>query len=250
MSKIYKLSSIFFTAFFISISIFAQDKQPAKPELRKGILGFNFSPEISYRRISPDYTKLGSTQWADYRDKVNSAESSKTGSTFGINVGNRFNEKLSFESGLYFSFKGFKQNLSQTTPNSFLRQQVIANYKINYFDFPLELNYRTGIEKTKFLIAYGLVINRLAIAKIEFSEQVNIDKTLTSSIKLTDNYKKLNLSTTFGFGFDTEINENFGIRLKTQFRYGLFSAQKQDYPRIHYDHLWTIGLNLNLYFNV
>jgi hypothetical protein len=250
MTPIYKLICSFFTVFFISICIFAQDKQPAKPELRKGILGFNFSPEISYRRITPYSTQTDKKLWIDYRDKVNSVESSKTGSTFGINLGQRFNEKLSLESGLYFSFKGFKQNLSQNTPNSFLRREVIAEYKINYFDFPLELNYRTGIEKTKLLIAYGLVINRLAIAKLEFSEQVNFNNTLTNSIKLTDNYRKFNLSTTFGFGFDSQINENFGIRLKSNFRYGLFSAQKQNKGRIHYDHLWAIGLNLNLYFNI
>jgi hypothetical protein len=240
-----RIYCFFFTLMFCQI-FYGQDAKPIS--VSKLIFGINISPDLGYRELSIGNAIITSAKYDELRKSSNDLTKSKFGITFGMNMGHQFNERVSLESGIYFSNKGFRINslpVIYASGYDAIDSKVIYNF--NYLDLPLELNLLSGNGQTKFLFNPGVILNTIISANIKSIPIEESGKFSPIKTDVVQDMRQFSFSIALGLGLDHTINENMGFRLKPTFRYGISSAN-DNLNAIFRTHLYNFGLNFNLYW--
>ncbi len=221
----------------------AQDNKRAK----KILVGFNFSPDYSYRTLKPGDPNAPGNVVIDLR---NETEKAKFGYTTGINVGFNMTECVALETGLQFSNKGYQTNdrqlvyVSPPGPND--PTQASFSYNYHYIGVPLTVKFLLGKGKARFVSSAGFTTNFLLnasqTAQLEYANGRTEKKRQTSP----ENYNKIDLSPMLSVGLLYKLANNIYFTAEPTLRYGLLKTVDAPVK----EHLWSAGLNLAVYHTV
>ena len=213
---------------------------------RTFFVGVHFSPDYSYRRLVNNDGQSVSETIIRSRDRM---EKARLGFTTGASVGWHLSSRLQFESGVFYSAKGYKTNkellvyIPPVSPGDPVAVKHI--YRKQFLDIPLRVVYLWGGKRLQVAPSGGVVFNLfMHQGQLTYSyyESGEVKKTKT---QLLDDIRKMNLSVQLGMGLRYRLNDRLKIVAEPVFRYGLLNSA--DTPVA--EKLWTTGLNAGMYFS-
>jgi hypothetical protein len=247
---LYLCSILFFHDFF------AQDSLKTKSinNRRSFSIGVNISPDYCYRTI----TNSTNTAFGSYIfESRNAREIAKLGYTAGVDIMYTISKRLSIETGLQFSNKGYSNKYVELTfgdpidprygftySSGTVSQPVNFRfiYSYYYLDIPLRAIYSFGRNKIRFVTGLGITTNIFLIQKT-----IGVfDNGYEITSKSTNSVRRINFSPTISLGGDYKINSRFNLRAEPTFRYGFMKTV--DAPLG--DHLWNAGFNISCYYSL
>jgi len=210
-------------------------------------IGFNFSPDYSYRILKP----TTQSKWiADLRDTL---EIPKFGYTTGLNLLFRVSRNITLETGLQYSNKGEKTKtypLLFINPNSpqepTVTQDVSFVYSYNYLDIPIKANFFLINKKFKLFLSGGISNNLLLFSTSKSTITFSPGNSSTSTVITSTKYSTVNMAVLAGFGIEHHLNSRCSLRLEPIYRRSLRSII--DAPIESY--LYSVGMNFGLYFSL
>lgn len=232
------------------LSISAYGKQNSDKKESRISIGINFSPDYCYRKLAKDDKNLSQTNWENYKRMLDSMHVPKFSYTTGINFRFQLNKRVSIETGLQYSNKGYKSIPMPTIynwdqPNISIIATTILNY--HYYSLPLKLNYALPMKKIHVLGTCGLTLDYLQ----KVSGKV-IPEHPSDTIKARTNvsvypYNKINISAIISTGLKYHYNKKISFQTEPTFRYSLLSFDSRSSQMTH---LWSLGLNLCSYIRL
>ena len=230
---------LIFIVILISLTVKGQHKYPTQ----KILIGFNFSPDYSFRTFKNNDGNSSTDLVIQTRKDI---ENPKFGYTTGLNVCINFSQNAAFETGIQFSNKGYKtkvQGLVYYPPNQILPTGVKIIYAYQYIGIPLKAKVFFGKSKVRFLSSIGFMTNFLLNVKqtnnFEYSNGTTEKKTQSS----TSEFKKIDISPMISVGVDYKLNNKIHLLVEPTFRYGIIKTK--DAPVS--EKLWNAGLNVGFY---
>jgi hypothetical protein len=223
-----RLAILFLSLF--PFTFFGQDDDTSS--FTKFDVGFNFSPEYSYRFLTSD----DSTQWI--ADGYDSLEYAKLGYSLGLHGVYHFNSKLDFLIGASFTDRG-ERTKKEDSPS-------LNNYKNHYYylDMPIRANYFLVQNKINLYASLGLspsiFLNHTIVSKVENNGD---------DIRLTDNstISGLNLVALAGFGFDVALTSKCYFKTECLYKQSISSISSETpIKKYFYGISPTIGFYLHL----
>lgn len=247
------------TILFISLSLSSIAQNGVIPNIkgeRNLYIGFNFSPDICYRTLTTSDTAAIINYIVDHR---NAYEVPKLGYTTGISIRLDLTNRISLESGINFSNKGYhykwtdlyfgaqvdpRYGFNVDSTNAIVRAKFC--YRDFYIDVPLNAIYYFGRKRMHFNLGIGLTTN-VFIGEYVVStlEQANGKKERYRSSRY-DDLARINLSPTIFFGATYNINDRIQLGIEPGLRYGILSIV--DAPISGY--LWNAGMNFKCYYKL
>lgn len=243
----------------ISTDTFSQGTEQQMPasNSKKLLIGVNYSSDYCYRYLK---NNNDSPEVNHYIDFNNEEESPKYGYTTGIVILYNLNKHISFESGIQFSNKGYKNNTGALrrpdeidpmkgfvppTPTSIVDSKIVYNHL--YLDLPVRAIFSYGKKRVRFVSSLGVTTNILlkATQKSVFKYQNGNKERKTTNQPYT--YQPINISPMISFGADYQVNNKLNLRVEPSFKYGLFKIIKNK-PITAY--LWNAGLNISCYYQL
>ena len=233
---------------FVFLS-FSAKSQTGESKPKKFSFGVNFSPDYSYRRLysnNPDHDFL--------INQLNDWEEPAFGFTTGLSVRYLVNKKFELESGLQYSDKTFKLDVTKDDfeiPDNGLYQlddpaipeRLTTNYHYYFLGVPLKLNYYFLQKRIRIYLTTGVSADFFLDTK---SKTTSIYRDRTETIEHNDNggdYNKINLTGLAGFGIETALFQKIGIHIEPIFRYSLMPI----HDFMGKENLYSAGLNIVLY---
>lgn len=228
------------------------------------ISGFNiskakdFSDQKTWRigsHLSPDYCFRRLTLNENYPFNSFNNEIRKLGFTGAFNALYNYNSLVSFETGLWFSNRGYRteeffikypnQGSSPDPSSVVLSTYSISNF--NYLDIPLKINFNWNLEKIRLFVSTGFLANILINSNINKIDSY-IERIERSRSSYPEKIKTFNTSVLLGLGAEIPIKEFMFLRIEPMFRYALLDiyAEKEEFSK----NLYTIGLNMGLMFKI
>jgi len=228
--------------FITSLLSYSQDSTITNS--KKLYLGLTVSPDYSYRNASNNY--------------YFTEETAKLGYTIGISSRLNITKKVSIESGLLLSNKGYKNNFSGLTfgditdpRNGFgtapqnLPSEIEFIYNYYYIDIPLKAVFTFGQRKIHFFAAAGITPNILIKATEKNITTYQNGDTDNDTQDAPFNYKKFNLSPIISIGVSRNTDKSI-LKIEPYYSYGLFKII--DAPSTAY--LWSYGINVGYYIRI
>jgi hypothetical protein len=241
-----KISLLFFTLLsFLSI---AQKENNNESKFRIGIY---IQPNIDYRRLFGTGENEITTLIIDSR---NDYEISKIGYNIGLNTEFTITEKISIESGVSYSNKGYKSKKIDAIfpqgpePSGLVAVQI--SYLFNYIEIPLQLNYKVGNNKLRFISSFGASINIMLSAQEKTKIFYGDGSSQTNKLKVDNSYtyayNKLNIFPTISLGAEYLLNNNLTLRVQPTFNYGVLKIIDSPIRA----NLWSFGLKVGGYISL
>jgi len=220
--------------------IFGQAVEPVSSS--KISIGVTFSPDYCYRRFHPK--NAFAEVVAEIRDET---EIPKFGYTAGLSLLYKPWNRVSFETGLYFSDKGYKTEFIgvydlEASPSIFVNR-VKASYQYYYLDIPIKLNYFILTGKVKLFASAGFSAN---IFLDDRTKSTFIDPAGTEYASSGLDLSPLNITVLLGAGIDYSINNRLNFRLEPIFRYAITPIADAPIKEYHY----SVGANFGLYYSI
>ena len=221
-------------------------KGQVKNQPQKVLIGFNFSPDYSFRAIENNDGGPPSDLVIKSR---NNNEVAKFGYTTGLNVCFNFSQLVGFETGIQFSNKGYKsKNLdlvySSPDPNSPTKANFIYAYQ--YIGIPLKARFSFGKSKVRFVSSIGFMTNFLLNVKQTTIVEYSNCKTEKNTQSTTSSFKKVDISPIVSIGIDYKLNKKFHLLAEPTFRYGVIKTKSAPVT----ENLWNAGLNIGIYYEL
>jgi len=242
------MKKLFLLLAIIPLFTNAQDSKTKKTNKNISV-GLSFSPNYNYRTLINKDDNPFSEPTVTSRDKN---EIGKLGFSTGATVNIKLSKKFEFQTGLYYSDKGYETNkvalnLPSTGPN--VPTHYMAKYQMHYLDIPLKLNYISGQGRLKFIAGAGFSANFFLNANTKstiFYGDGREENRGTES--LTSDFKKFNISALASIGLEYKLKENIFLRAEPTFQYGFKTV---DEPRGGIaEHLWNVGLNVGVHLRL
>jgi hypothetical protein len=225
---------------FISFTVQGQDKNT----IHKILIGFNFSPDHSYRALKNNDGSSSSDLVIKSRNDI---EVARFGYTTGINIWFNCSRPVGFETGIQFSNKGYKtknRNLVYFPPNASLPIRAKFIYAYQYIGIPLKAKFSWGKNKVRFLSSIGFMTNFLLNVKQHTNYEYADGTTQEKSQSSKSGFNKIDISPMISIGIDYNLNNKLHLFAEPTFRYGIIKTQ--DTPVS--ENLWNAGLNLGFYY--
>jgi hypothetical protein len=228
------------------IPFYTLHAQKTKTAQNKLSIGFNFSPDYSFRGL----TNKGGNESGDAVKQVrNDLEVAKFGYTTGLNIcfpGSKF---ISLETGIQYSSKGYQTKnydvtFSQPDPLAPVKVKYIYSYQ--YIGIPLRAKRSFGKGNTHFLLSAGFMTNFLLKARQTYIYGYADGRTTENSLSTARSYNKIDISPMISAGIDCAINDKIRLAAEPTFRYGIISTKNASLT----EHLWSIGLNVGIYYQL
>lgn len=227
-------------AAFTSFSVQGQESKA----LPKILIGFNFSPDYSFRSLK---NNDGSSSTDLIIKNRNNIEIAKFGYTTGLNICFNFSQVVAFETGIQFSNKGYKTkklDLIYFPPNPASPSKVKFTYAYQYIGIPLKAKFSIGKSKMRFLTSIGFMTNLLLNVKQTTNYEYNNGSTEKKTQSTTSGFNKIDISPMVSIGVDYKLNNKIYLIVEPTFRYGLIKVK--DAPVA--EKLWNAGLNFSCYY--
>jgi len=235
--------------FLLTIPFYPVHGQETKKqkEQNKTSIGFNFSPDYSFRTLK---NNDGSATAGFIIKSRNDIEIAKFGYTTGLNVCINFAGLVELETGIQYSNKGYKTKkqdlIFAPPPTPGVPTKAKFTYSYQYIGVPLKAKFMMGNGKLRFFSGIGFMANFLLRARqttfLEYADG-NTDKKKQSA---TESFKKIDISPMISFGIDYTITKKIHLIAEPTFRYGVIKTK--DAPIAEY--LWSAGLNMALYYRL
>ena len=225
---------------FASLTVQGQQTKPT----RKILIGYNFSPDYSFRTLKNNDGSSSSDLVIKSRNDI---EIAKFGYTTGLNVCINFSQLVGFETGIQFSNKGYEtknQDLVYFPPNPSLPTKAKTIYSYQYIGIPLKAKFSFGKSKVRFLSSIGFMTNFLLNVKQTTNYEYSDGKTEEKAQSTTAGFKKVDISPTISVGIDYKLNNKIHLIAEPTFRYGVIKIK--DAPVT--ENLWNSGLNIGFYY--
>jgi hypothetical protein len=231
-----------------------------KTSQNKLSIGFNFSPDYSYRGL---HNKSGS----EYLDQVikarNDKEVAKFGYTTGFNICFAPSGRIAFETGIQYSGKGYqvkKYELIYGGPDPTAPVTAQSIYSYQYIGIPFRaklflgngdirvpIQKRTpGKDKLRFLLSAGFMTNFLVNTRQVLLLEYADGRTDEHKVNATGDFNKIDISPMISAGFDYTVNKKVRLAIEPTFRYGMISTKDATIK----EHLWSTGLNIGIYYSL
>ena len=213
-------------------------------QTQKILIGFNFSPDYSFRTLQNDDGRPSTDLVINSRNNI---EVAKFGYTTGLNVRFNCSQFVAFETGLQFSNKGYKTknlNLIYSIPEPGSPIKAEFMYAYQYIGIPLQAKLSFGKSKVRFVSSIGVMTNFLLnikqTAKYEYANGITEKKSQSSK----SGFKTVDISPMISVGIDYKLNNKIHLLAEPTYRYGV--VKTKDAPVT--EHLWNVGLNLGLLY--
>lgn len=202
-------------------------------------LGLSFSPDLASRATFSENDLVENT----YDD----IEIPKFGYTGGINILFEIADALELETGIQYSWKGFKTKERTFTvgqPNDpAIPERGWFESRHPYLDVPLKLNYKP-FKKGKFFFSGGLIGHFYLQSSTKFvAFYAGGRKEENVQYSTDDDYKKMTLGVVAGFGRDFNFGKNSKLRVEPLFRHMFLPI----HPGSVKYYLWSAGINVGFY---
>lgn len=221
----------------------AQDSKQQK----KVLIGFNFSPDYSYRTLKLSDGNSPVNVVIDVRNQI---EKAKFGYTTGLNVSVNVNDCVALETGVQFANKGYqtkdRELVYADPPAPSDPTQASLRYSYHYIGIPMRVKFSLGKGKARFVSSAGFTTNFLLNASQTAHLKYADGKTKKNKQSSTADFKRMDVSPMVSVGLHYKLNNNIHVTAEPTFRYGLLKIM--DAPVA--EHLWSAGLNLAIYHNI
>lgn len=239
MKKYSLLLSLLIPIFLVSSVVFGQTAEPVSSS--KVSIGISFSPDYSYRALNSSGSfQLGT----DFRDTV---EIAKLGYTAGLSLLFKPWDRVSFETGLYFSNKGYRMKsialYDINPPFDEAVNHIKTTYNFYYLDIPIKVNYFILTGKIKLFVSAGFSTNIF----LDEREKVSFeDPESTETIKISTKFSDISVAVIIGAGIDYAINNKLNLRIEPLFKRAIIPLADAPIKEYHY----SLGANFGLYYKL
>jgi hypothetical protein len=201
------------------------------------------SPDIVYRGL------VVNNQPADIKEIRNNIEVPRVGYSAGIMLKKPLSARMSFETGLLYTDKGYKFKKRSFLMVDPLTQTVVETEvegctSYNYIDLPVSLKIQFGKQKIGFIAGAGLSLHYFLNERSIFHITENGVET-TNTSHLDYDVEPFNISPTVSAGIAFDLSDKMALAIEPTFKYGLIALT--DTPVA--EKLYSVGLNTTLYFN-
>jgi len=204
-------------------------------------IGLTFSPNCSYRILSPD--SLNSFRFYTKQDLP------RFGITTGIRIKYDINEKLNLRLGFLYSEKGTKVVITKEDfPTTMLfENKLTVDVEYVYWDIPLECQMNIlSKEKLKICLTTGVSANihfkSYAITQYDKNKRDKTDETDYGGY--TEYFRKMNFSANLGIGMIYNIKK-IDFLLQPIFRQDFVSAIDLHNVKLYHN---TLGLEIGIFY--
>lgn len=208
-------------------------------------IGFNFSPNISYRTLK---NNDGSSISESILKNRNSREMIKFGYSAGVNVCFHIKKFVGIETGIQYDNMGYKTEKFDVFQIGIERQpeQVKIIYNYNYLTIPLKANFMVGKKNVRFFSSVGVNTHFLITDKQKAILYYADNQTEKQSSTSNNDFNKINVSPIVSLGIDYKINDRMNLRIAPSFSYGVIKTI--DTPIT--EHLYNGGVNVQYLFGL
>ena len=213
-------------------------------------IGGSFTPEYSYRTIKKD-KDLPDDTWEFASNIMDSVEVAKFGYSAGMSFGYYLTNKLSVESGLQFSNKGYKTIplnyiIDWENPGSYLAVATIS-YRYYYLDVPLKLNYEFFNNRFQVITGIGVIGNIFLKAMRKITAENSGDDFVNDTDEMDIEQNPVIISGVLSAGVKYNINKKVHIRLEPVFKYALTDFEDNSYISTY---LWSVGVQAGVFLKL
>jgi hypothetical protein len=236
-----------FTFILLISAVSAVAQEEHKPEVPKFAIGVNFSPSCAYRYLH--ITDEGSSSGKLIKDLLNEYYKPKFGYTTGLDFSWFASRRLTLETGLWFSDKGFQSKwistetaVGQTNPY----EKARLLFTSGYLSVPLKLNFNIITTPVTFFISAGMSADLLLYAKNKVFLVYESGEKETLTINERSGLRDLNVSYIGSLGVEYGFLKNFRVRLEPTFMMTILPVYSGEIK----NYLWTLGGNVGIYYVV
>ena len=221
-----------------SLTVLGQGTNPAQ----KISIGFNFSPDYSFRTIKNNDGSPSSNLVIKNRNDI---EVAKFGYTTGLTVCFNFSKLVGIETGIQFSNKGYKtknQDLIYFPPSPGSPTKAKTRESYQYIGIPIKAKLSFGKSKVRFLSSIGFMTSFLLNVKHTINLEYSNGNSEKETQSTTSGFKNVDISPMLSVGIDYKLNNKIHLLAEPTFRYGVLITR--DVPVT--ENLWSAGLNIGI----
>lgn len=232
------MKKLFLILIIFPFACFAQEKAQVTEKSNLSV-GFSFAPEYANRTAKAE-DALG-----EFILSFSDGEKAKFGFTTGINIDYQITNWLSFETGMLFSNKGYKEKVWLRENESDAGKEYCSRYNIYYLEIPLKFKYYFAeLQKINFYAVGGLVPAVYLSNKLK-SDAAEVNNTSIYQDGSTK-FNKLNLSGALGLGCKYQFNPDWFLDVEAGYRHSFFPMDDLALKR----KLYSLGVDFTLYYRL
>jgi hypothetical protein len=211
-------------------------------------LGISFSPEYSNRVL-----KAKEDEYESLIAMIDSSEVPKFGFTTGIHTYYDVLKRLTVESGILFSDKGYKMtssNFVAADPNDPLLlnlKSITEIIKIYYLEIPVKVNYQIVSGKLSVLIVGGVSANIFLDNKVKYTLRYNDGSEDTHDSNSGANMNSLTVSLLAGIGLDYKLTGKLCFSFEPIYKRDITTVYSSEIAK-HY--FYSFGANIGLRYRI
>ncbi len=218
-------------------------QEAATARYKKLRIGLSFSPEYCSRILTaePSYQ-----QFSKNRDAL---EVPKLGFSTGINFLLPLHRNIDFESGIFYSDKGYKTKsttLRWVSPEAGLPASYHSTYRYQYFDVPVKLNYYLTTSKIRFFVTTGMLLNIFNRQQIKLT-LTQTDGSRNSTVSENDlGFSRIGFSVLAGMGTFYTISDRIVLKFQPVYKQSISSLTSSEAVK---EKLYSIGIDVGFYYS-
>ena len=236
---------LFFTLFLAVFSLAAFTQDEPKPEKPKFALGVNFSPGYAYRFIW--LSKDASSFTHKVKELFDDTEEGKFGYTTGLNFSWFPAKRLTLETGIWFSNKGFDLkwvDLSTATGEPDPIGKAKVRYSIAYLSVPVKVNFNILTSPLTLFISAGITADYLLYSKSKIFVVYTDGHTDSHTSDSREGLKDLTMSALGSVGLEYTFLKHFRVRFEPTYMMNILKIGSGDAGT----YLWSVGGNVGMYY--
>ena len=210
---------------------------------RKMQLGVIYSPDYCYRTLKA----TGESKWmVAIRDTM---EIPKFGYSTGVNFIYKIASRLSVETGLLFSDKGFQTKkytpegkINSSDPSTKHPLKIAYLHHYYYLDVPIKLNYYIYLGKINFFLTAGLSVNTFLHQTVTTLTTYTDGKTDSKKATAPSPFEKLNVAVIGGFGMNYNLTDTYTLKIEPIYKRSITSIINAPVKSF----LYTAGVNVGI----
>jgi hypothetical protein len=242
---------------FFPAAVFGQNDSLRLHRISVGVI---YSPDYCYRTLKAD----ASVKFI--ADERNDYEIPEYGFTTGLSLLIHAGKRLTFETGIQYSDKGYqtkKFDMTWNQPAPSLPEKVSYHYHYNYFDIPFTVSYLFAGSKGVPLHFMKKIMRKGPVSDIGFfisggaSANVFLRQQATATFGYSDghtsdtklggnDFDRINPAFTGGIGMSYFITSRLHTRIEPVFRYSITPIKNLPIK----EHLYSAGVNAGIYYTL
>ena len=203
-------------------------------------VGLNYSHGQGYRQLD---SEPGMSLLKENRDLY---EDSRSNFSLGVSVIVPKAHRLSVETGLYFSKKGYDHFQEFKSSDLQFSSTTRSKKSFNYFEIPVKVNRYFLDGKFKLYASAGMAINVLLNEKTKTESVMYDGSVYESESDRTPDYRSVNAMLQLGIGAQYELNDSFFVTLEPLYKRSLNSVIDEPIK----EYLSFFGCNAGIHYRL